>query len=231
MRVEGAGHPCEETADHEGQELVGGDVHPERLREVVGQPDALPGQPEPAPLESPQDEEGDDGQAHDEVVLAVLRRQGHPQQGGLGNAGEPAVSAGERHPERGDEADHLDERHRHHREVHPAQPERRIAHGQADDGGQERPAQQRQLERQRVVLGEERGRVGPDAHERRVADVELAAHERRAQARGQDNVGEDQGEHVDVVVAEQRHQERQPQHGNQDGCRRAPTHDRRVRSA
>jgi hypothetical protein len=49
---------------------VGGDVDAERLREMIGQPDALPGQPELAPFEFPQNQQGDSGQEHDEDATA-----------------------------------------------------------------------------------------------------------------------------------------------------------------
>ena len=225
MRVEAAGHPREEAADREGQELVGGDVDPERLREIVCQPDAPPRQAQAAPLEPPEHEERDHRQPHRQVVLARLRHERHAQEVRLRDAGEPAVAPGQRHPDRGDEADHLDERHRDHREVHAPKPERRIADDETDDGGQQGAGQQRQLERQRVVLGQERGGVGAHAHERRVPDVELAAIEGRAQAGREDDVDEHQREDVDVVVAEQRHQQRQ--RGQDDHDDRA-THDRRA---
>ena len=118
----------------------------------------------------------------------------------------------ERHPDLCDEPDHLHEGHRHHREVHAPQPERRITNGEPDNGGEECAAQQRDLERRAEVLRQQRRGVGSDRHKSRVPDIELAARQRRAQARGEDDVRKDEREQIDVViVADQRQQGRKQQ--------------------
>jgi hypothetical protein len=184
-------------------------------------------------LELPQDEQDDQHQAEPEIVLARFRRQRHPEQVRLGNAAEAAHAPGERHPELGDQANHLHEGDRHHREVHPAQAERRIADHDAHQGGQDRPTQERELERNREILRQQRRGVGADRHERRVTDVELATCQGRPEAGGENHVGEDEREDVHVVVAaevghEQCQHDQDRQHAERAGPR---THTRRGRSA
>src|SRR5207245_6811441 len=70
VRVERSGRPREEASEHEGQELVAGDVDAERLGQVVSHSDALPDESESAVLELPQHEQDHQGQPDDEVVLA-----------------------------------------------------------------------------------------------------------------------------------------------------------------
>src|SRR5262245_16115850 len=70
--VERTGDAREEAAEHEGQELVPGDIDAQRLGQVVGHADTFPDQTETALLELPQDEQDDQHQAHREIVLAGL---------------------------------------------------------------------------------------------------------------------------------------------------------------
>src|SRR2546425_735332 len=65
-----------------------------------------------------ENEQDDQHQGQREIVLACLGDERYPEDTGLGDAREAAHPASQRHPELGDEADHLHERHGHHGEIH-----------------------------------------------------------------------------------------------------------------
>src|SRR5262245_8372229 len=92
VRVESAGHSRKEAADHEGQELVVGDVDAEGLGQIVGQADALPYQPQSAVLQLVQNEEDDQHQAKRQVVLTDPGAQRDSQQAGLGDSAQAGIT-------------------------------------------------------------------------------------------------------------------------------------------